>query len=110
MLRFQHYQLRNTALAVLSVLNLGMTAQAATPVFINEIHYDNAGTDAGEAIEIVGPAGTDLTGWQVILYNGANGQSYSSVTLNGVLPDESGSGMGTVVIDYPRQRHSKWCA
>jgi uncharacterized protein len=101
MLLFQHYQLRNTALAVLSVLNLGMTAQAATPVFINEIHYDNAGTDAGEAIEIVGPAGTDLTGWQVILYNGANGQSYSSVTLNGVLPDESGSGMGTVVIDYP---------
>ncbi|MDO8937956.1 MAG: hypothetical protein Q7U98_02235 [Methylicorpusculum sp.] len=44
MLRFQHYKLRNTALAVLSVFNLGVTAQAATPVFINEIHYDNAGT------------------------------------------------------------------
>ncbi|MDO9240631.1 MAG: ExeM/NucH family extracellular endonuclease [Methylicorpusculum sp.] len=49
----------------------------------------------------MGPAGTDVTGWQVILYNGANGLSYSTVTLNGVLPDEAGSGMGTVVIDYP---------
>ncbi len=26
---------------------------------INEIHYDNLGTDAGEAIEIEGPAGAD---------------------------------------------------
>ncbi len=42
-------------------------------VFINEIHYDNAGTDAGEAFEIAGPAGTDLAGWSVVLYNGSNG-------------------------------------
>ena len=31
-------------------------------VFINEVHYDNDGTDTGEAIEIAGPAGTDLSG------------------------------------------------
>ena len=30
---------------------------------INEIHYDNLGTDAGEAIEIEGPAGADVTGF-----------------------------------------------
>jgi hypothetical protein len=30
----------------------------ATSVFFNEIHYDNTGTDTGEAIEIAGQAGT----------------------------------------------------
>ncbi|MGZ7145021.1 hypothetical protein ACXWOO_11675, partial [Streptococcus pyogenes] len=28
---------------------------AQTSVFINEIHYDNSGTDTGEAIEVAGP-------------------------------------------------------
>ena len=41
-----------------------------TPVFINEIHYDNAGTDMGEAIEVAGPAGEGLSGWSIVLYNG----------------------------------------
>ena len=31
--------------------------------FISEIHYDNAGTDTGESIELTGSAGTDLTGY-----------------------------------------------
>src|SRR5688572_32326239 len=31
-------------------------------VFINEVHYDNTGTDTGEFLEIAGPGGTDLTG------------------------------------------------
>ncbi len=30
----------------------------AQEVFINELHYDNSGTDADEGIEIAGPAGT----------------------------------------------------
>ena len=29
--------------------------------WINEIHYENAGVDAGEGFEIAGPAGTNLT-------------------------------------------------
>jgi uncharacterized lipoprotein len=36
-------------------------------VRLSELHYDNAGTDTGEAIEITAPAGTDLTGWSVAL-------------------------------------------
>ncbi|MBI4747380.1 MAG: hypothetical protein HY774_02785 [Acidobacteria bacterium] len=51
---------------------------ATTPVFINEIHYDNTGTDAGEAIEVAGPAGTDLTGWTIVLYNGSGGVTYDT--------------------------------
>lgn len=42
-------------------------AAAQTPIFINEIHYDNDGGDTGEAIEIAGPAGSDLTGWSLVL-------------------------------------------
>ena len=36
-------------------------------VRFTEVHYDNLGTDANEAIEIEGPAGSDLTGWSIVL-------------------------------------------
>ena len=71
-----------------------------TAVFINEIHYDNDGTDEGEEIEIAGPAGTDLTGWQIVLYNGSNGTVYDTDALSGTIPDD-GSGFGFVTIAYP---------
>ena len=45
---------------------------------INEIHYDNVGTDANEAIEVEGPAGTDLSGYKLVLYNGNGGAMYST--------------------------------
>ncbi len=48
-------------------LVMAAPAAAQTSVFINEIHYDNTGTDAGESIEVAGPAGTDLTGWTIVL-------------------------------------------
>jgi hypothetical protein len=72
----------------------------ASPVFVNEIHYDNVSTDTGEAIEIAGPAGTDLTGWSIVLYNGSNGSSYTTSALAGSIPDEGG-GFGTVSVSYP---------
>lgn len=71
----------------------------ATSVFINEIHYDNTGTDTGEAVEVTGPAGTDLTGWSLVLYNGANGTVYDTDTLADVIPNQQ-NGFGTVVITY----------
>ncbi len=68
-------------------------------VFINEIHYDNDSTDANEAIEIAGPAGTDLSGWTLVLYNGPNGQSYNVRALSGVIPDLQ-NGFGTLLFTY----------
>src|SRR5215468_1838281 len=65
-----------------------------------EIHYDNVGTDTGEAIEVSGPAGADVTGWQVILYNGNGGASYNTTTLSGPIPATCGS-RGVIVINYP---------
>lgn len=60
------------------LLFFGVHGAKAQEVFINEFHYDNTGTDAGEFVEIAGPAGTDLSGWYIVLYNGANGSSYDT--------------------------------
>ena len=64
-------------------------------VFINEIHYDNTGGDIGEAIEVAGTAGTDLSGWSLVLYNGSNETVYNTQSLNGIIPDQDG-GYGTL--------------
>ncbi len=49
-------------------------------VFINEFHYDNAGGDVNEFVEIViGPGFTEpLNSVKLILYNGADGANYGS--------------------------------
>ncbi|MFD0745836.1 5'-nucleotidase C-terminal domain-containing protein [Phytohabitans flavus] len=69
---------------------------AASTPSISEIHYDNNGTDTGEAIEIEAPVGFDLSGWQIVLYNGANSAVYNTRTLSGTVP-----AAGVVVADYP---------
>lgn len=85
---------------ILMLALLSGVAQAAeTTVFINEIHYDNDGTDTGEAIEIAGPAGTDLSGWSLVLYNGNGNASYDTISLSDVIPNNQ-SGFGT--LSFPR--------
>jgi uncharacterized repeat protein (TIGR01451 family) len=76
-------------------------APLAIPVFINEIHYDNDSIDTGEAIEIAGPAGTDLSGWSLVLYTSNTGLAYDTDILSGVIPNHQ-NGFGTVFIAYPR--------
>ncbi|MEJ2679807.1 MAG: lamin tail domain-containing protein, partial [Gemmatimonadota bacterium] len=66
----------------------------------SEIHYDNAGTDTAEAIEVSAPEGTDLTGWQIVLYNGNGGGSYNTRTLSGTVPASCGT-RGVLAFDYP---------
>jgi len=67
-------------------------------VFINEIHYENSGGDTGEGIEIAGTAGTDLSCYQLDLYNGNNNSVYNTIGLSGVIPDQE-CGYGTVWFD-----------
>jgi len=57
----------------------------APNAWINEIHYDNASTDEGEAIEIVIPSDyTDLSNFTLTLYNGSSTSlsSYGTHTIN----------------------------
>jgi endonuclease I len=74
-----------------------LSAELAVPVgvspWINEIHYDNSGADADEGVEIAGLAGIDLTGWQLVTYNGNGGGVTTTLALSGVLADD-GSGFG----------------
>lgn len=85
-----------------SGLAVAPAAHAAPPgpVFISELHYDNAGADVGEAVEVFGPAGTDLTGWSIVLYNGSGGGSYGTLALSGAIPGPDG-GHGVVVAEAP---------
>ncbi len=74
---------------------------AGGSVFINEIHYDNAGGDVGEFIEVAGPALSSLAGYSIALYNGSNGTVYNTINLSGVIDDECASGMGAVDFQLP---------
>ncbi len=81
---------------LLLVPALALQAQAeGTTIFINEIHYDNVGTDTDEAVEIAGPAGIDLAGWTLVFYNGNGGAEYANLALSGLIPDE-GDGYGAL--------------
>ena len=85
---------------MLCLLGVSMSAIAADTVFLNEIHYDNVGGDANEGVEIGGPSGLDLSGWQLLLYNGNGGNLYGSYTLSGSFPDLS-NGFGLLAFATP---------
>lgn len=66
-------------------------------VWINEIHYDNSGTDSGEGVEIAGTAGTDVTGYKLVFYNGSPALlvMYMTKTLSGSIASQQ-NGFGTL--------------
>jgi PKD repeat protein len=65
----------------LAFFSLSSVAQNA---WINEIHYDNTGTDAGEFIEVViqNAGSYTLVNFSVVLYNGSNGMVYDTKTMD----------------------------
>lgn len=65
-----------------------LSSPSHASLFINEFHYDNSGVDANEGIEITGIAGTDLTGYSLLLYNGSNGSVYDNIALEGVIENQ----------------------
>src|SRR5262245_24048626 len=100
---------RAVALVAILALAIGfagrqteVSAAVGVPVFINELHYDDstAAGDTGEAIEIAGPAGTNLSGWSLVLYNGSGGAVYDTRTLSGTIPNQQ-SNCGTLSFSYP---------
>jgi len=78
------------------------SSSSGPSVFISEFHYDNTGGDVNEFIEITGSAGTDLTGWSIVLYNGSNGTSYDTESLSSTLSD-LGAGCGIEVVTVVMQ-------
>jgi hypothetical protein len=79
------------AVAMVAALAVGAPIGAAQLV-INEIDYDQPGTDAAEFVEIYNGTGAvvDLNGYQVVMVNGSVGATiYLTIDLSGfVLPDD----------------------
>src|SRR3546814_12654911 len=69
---------------------------AHAAVFVTELHYDNAGGDSRERIEIVATDGETLAGYRVHLYSGgispgnANNASRATVP-TGTAPNSGGT-------------------
>ena len=76
-------------LAMIPVMGLSQT------VWINEIHYDNTGSDVNQGFEIAGTAGLNLACYDLIHVNGSGGANISTTNLAGTIPDE-GCGFGAV--------------
>lgn len=93
----------NLFIDLMPVAHAAPVPGSLSPVFINEIHYDNVGGDTGEFIEIAGPAGTSLSGYSIVRYNGSNGTVYTTPaatnTLSGTIPSQQG-GYGTATVSY----------
>jgi hypothetical protein len=51
-------------------------------MWINEIHYDNYGTDEGEFIEIAASSSMNVSSASVTLYNGNSGSQYDNISLS----------------------------
>ncbi len=84
-------------ISLIASMALGLLSQStlATPIFFNEVHYDNVGTDIKEGVEIAAPAGTALSGWRIDFYNGDDSKIYKTTALKGVIPNQQ-NGFGTL--------------
>jgi hypothetical protein len=93
---FKDRVMKPRMMSVLLFVSALTTSQA---VWINEVHYDNSGTDIGEFIEVAGVAGADLNGYSLVLYNGTGGAVYDTINLSGTIPDQQ-AGIGTIAFFY----------
>lgn len=66
--------------ACIALITLAPASHAPGQVlWINELHYDNTGTDASEFVEVLAPASfTDLASVRLTLYNGGDGAPYGT--------------------------------
>ncbi|MDQ4138816.1 MAG: ExeM/NucH family extracellular endonuclease, partial [Actinomycetota bacterium] len=87
------------SLALTGLPVVGASAAPPTTPFISEIHYDNAGADAGEFVEVQLPAGTSSAGLSIVLYNGANGAAYDTDALPAVTAPAGAPAVA--VVNYP---------
>ena len=69
------------------------------PVRLNEIHYDNAGADIAEFIEIRAETGLNIRSFSLEFYDGASGALYGDAVLLRALPVSSDGVYDYYVID-----------
>jgi len=69
-------------------------------VWINELHYDNSGTDVNELVEVAGTRGAKLDGWSLVAYDGTTGRTYAQIGLRGSIPSQQ-NGYGAMAFLFP---------
>ncbi len=97
------HPLRFLSLAALLLCLLAPAARAQN-AWINEFHYDNAGTDTGEFVEVViEDAGTydDLSAFSIVLYNGNDSTEYDTKTLAEFDVGDTANGFTFYTHTYP---------
>jgi hypothetical protein len=70
--------------------NLCQEAEPSDKLVINEVYYDEPGTDYNEFIELFGPSNYPLDGYRIVLVNGATGTAYNTIDLTGHQTDANG--------------------
>ena len=65
-------------------------------VWINEISYDDAGTDDLEFIEVAGTAGFTLTDYKLYFVNGNDSTTYQKISLSTLIIPDQANGYGAV--------------
>ncbi|WP_412060930.1 CHRD domain-containing protein [Rubrivirga sp. IMCC45206] len=69
--------------------------------FVNELHYDNVGSDEGEFVEVAVPTGTDVDDLVLTLYNGNGGTSYGTFTGDTFTAGATTNGFTLYTVDTP---------
>jgi hypothetical protein len=86
---------------VLLVTQPVLFAQSDSDLWINEMHYDNIGSDTGEFIEIVVQANfNDLDGIGITLYNGNPAGSLGSYRSYSFSDLNKGDTQGSITVYY----------
>ncbi len=93
------------SLVTFVIIQQALFAQSNTDLWINEIHYDNIGSDAGEFIEIVVQANFNgLDGIGITLYNGSPSGSlgsYGSYTFSDFIKGDTEGSITVYYLDLP---------
>ena len=88
------------------LFTISCLSQNAYEVYFNEIRANDSGLDNREFIELIGPAGTDLTNFKIAHYDGAqdsDGEVWTITIGNFVIPydgitDSTGKNLGFYII------------
>lgn len=85
-----------TAFVIVSIMAYSQNA------WINEIHYDNPSTDVDEIIEVVieNASSYTLSDFSISLYNGTDGETYSTITLDQYIFGEIIDGFSIYYYNY----------
>ena len=93
------------SLVTFVIIQQALFAQSNTDLWINEIHYDNIGSDAGEFIEIVVQANfNNLDGIGITLYNGSPSGSlgsYGSYSFSDFIKGDTEGSITVYYLDLP---------